>query len=516
MPVERALVRPLTLLRKLAAHEEELLARMGPHETQVGAQVRVALPFVSRHLANQRALAVHHLVVAERQDEVLAEGIHHAESHRIVVETAVHRVLRHVAQRVVHPAHVPLVTETEPASRGGHRHTGPRGRFLRDAETIREVAADALVQALQERDGLEVLVAALRVGDPVTGAAAVIEVEHRGDRVDPQAVEVEFPEPEERVAQQVGDDLVAAVVEDQRVPVTVKTFARVLVLVETTAVEARESVRVRGEMRGHPVEQHADARLMAAVDEKAEIVRAAKAARSCVHPHRLVAPGTVEGMLGDGQQLDVCEAHLAHIGHELGSEFAVGEHPAIRMAPPRPRVHFVDADGRVPAMARGARAHPLGVTPGVAAGLAHNGGIGTGALQKAGIRIGFEWQRFAIERADRELVVLARAHARHEDLPETGLPMRSHGVCGQIPAVEVPDHGHAGGLGRPDHEEHAGHAVDLAQVCAKELPRTLVGALGKEVDVLRIKRARGGLLGARGCHGRCPLMLRWRCGPSTR
>src|SRR3546814_10577715 len=84
---------------------------MGPHEGVAGAQVGELLPAVARHLAEQRALAVDDFVVAQRQDEVLAEGIDQAEGHLVVVMAAVDRVLAQVFQRVVHPAHVPLRSE---------------------------------------------------------------------------------------------------------------------------------------------------------------------------------------------------------------------------------------------------------------------------------------------------------------------------------------------------------------------------------------------------------------------
>jgi hypothetical protein len=66
MPVERAVVVPLALLAELAAHEQEFLARMRPHEAEIGAQVCELLPAVAGHLGEQRALPVHDLVMAER------------------------------------------------------------------------------------------------------------------------------------------------------------------------------------------------------------------------------------------------------------------------------------------------------------------------------------------------------------------------------------------------------------------------------------------------------------------
>src|SRR3546814_5602675 len=76
---------------------------MAPHEGEVGAQVGEALGLAARHLGEQRALAVHHLVVAQRQHAVPREGIVQAEGHLVMVDAAVHRVAAHVVEGVVNP-----------------------------------------------------------------------------------------------------------------------------------------------------------------------------------------------------------------------------------------------------------------------------------------------------------------------------------------------------------------------------------------------------------------------------
>src|SRR5512145_3455562 len=70
MPFEAVLVRPLAPLAELPAHEKKLLPRMGPHAAKEEPQVGELLLSVARHAANERALAVHDLVVRERQHEI--------------------------------------------------------------------------------------------------------------------------------------------------------------------------------------------------------------------------------------------------------------------------------------------------------------------------------------------------------------------------------------------------------------------------------------------------------------
>ena len=98
--------------------------------------------------------------------------------------------------------------------------------------------------------------------------------------------------------------------------------------VEMRAVEECQAVRVAREMRGRPVEKHADAFLVAAVDEIHEIVGRAEAAGHRVIADRLIAPRRIERMLHDRQQFDVRVAHLLDVGNQLVRQFAIGE-PAI-------------------------------------------------------------------------------------------------------------------------------------------------------------------------------------------
>ena len=115
MPVERAIVIPLALLAEFAAHEHQLLAGMAEHERVVSAQIGKAPPIVAGHPAQYRALAVDDFIVRQRQDEILRERVLQAEQDVAVVMLAVDRILADVVQRIVHPAHIPFVAETQPA-----------------------------------------------------------------------------------------------------------------------------------------------------------------------------------------------------------------------------------------------------------------------------------------------------------------------------------------------------------------------------------------------------------------
>ena len=61
---------------------------------------------------------MHHFVVRKRHAEVFVEGVHHPKRQLMMVKFAVDRVVRHVGQCVVHPAHVPLGAEAQSAHIG--------------------------------------------------------------------------------------------------------------------------------------------------------------------------------------------------------------------------------------------------------------------------------------------------------------------------------------------------------------------------------------------------------------
>src|ERR1700722_8873735 len=102
------------------------------------------------------------------------------EQYIAVMEFAVDRVLADILQRIVHPAHVPFVAETEPAKFDRTRDLRPRGGFFGGGGRLRKAREYFGVEAAQELDGIEVFPAAKLVRDPASGGPAIIQIEHRG------------------------------------------------------------------------------------------------------------------------------------------------------------------------------------------------------------------------------------------------------------------------------------------------------------------------------------------------
>src|SRR6266705_567909 len=275
------------------------------------------------------------------------------------------RVARKKAQSVVHPAHVPFEAEAEAAEIGGARNGGPGRGLFSDGENPGESAVGDFVHALEEIDGVEVFAASELIGDPLAGLARVVEIKHGGDGVHAETVDVVFVEPKEGVRNQIVLDFVAAVIVNEGAPVGMRALSRVGVFVEMRAIELSEAVSVAREMRGSPIENDADAGLVAAVDEFHELSGRAVAAGGREIAESLVAPGAVVGMLHDGKQLDVGVAEVFEVRNELASKFAVIQ-PAVVVfgdAAPGAEMNFVYGDGRFePVFLRAAR-NPIGIVP---------------------------------------------------------------------------------------------------------------------------------------------------------
>ncbi len=215
---------------------------------------------------------MHHLVVGNRIDEALGVLVHHRERQLVDVESAMDRLLREELERVVHPAHVPLEREAEPAVLDVARYSAPRRTLFGDGKGPGGLLSDRRVRAAQELDGLDVLPTSVLVGHPFAMFPAVVEVEHRSDCIDPERIHMELLDPEQRVGDQESLHLAAPEVENEGTPVGVFATARIVVLVQRCPVEPPQGPVVFGEVRGNPIDDHADAVLMAVVDEVTEIV----------------------------------------------------------------------------------------------------------------------------------------------------------------------------------------------------------------------------------------------------
>ena len=207
----------------------------------------------------------------------------------------------------------------------GLGHHRPGGGFLRDREGPREVLEQHVVGLLQEAERLRCSPDRRAHWQPFAIGTQVVAIEHRGHRIDANAIDVELLEPEHQVGNKEVTNLVAAVVEDQRSPFLVLTDAGISVFIEVGAIKEGQAVGILREVARNPVDDHADAFGVTAIHEGPEFIGRSVTAGGGIPTRHLIAPGAVEGMLGDRHHLDVGEAPLLDVGNKAIGEFGVGE-----------------------------------------------------------------------------------------------------------------------------------------------------------------------------------------------
>ena len=99
-----------------------------------------------------------------------------------------------------------------------------------------------------------------------------------------------FFQPVEGAGNQEIAHFVASKIENFGAPLGMFTAARVLMFVEVRAVEETQAMRITGEVRGHPVQNDADAVLMKTINKIHKIGWRAKAAGGRKIADNLVTP----------------------------------------------------------------------------------------------------------------------------------------------------------------------------------------------------------------------------------
>src|SRR5215471_3736836 len=255
----------------------------------------------------------------------------------VVMVPAIDRIFADVFERIVHPSHVPLVSEAKAAPIRRPRHHRPSGRLLRRRRRIGKSREQLRIEAAKKIDGVEVFTPAVSIRDPAAFRAAVVEIEHGRDRIHAQPVDAVAIEPEQSAAQQKIRDLGASVIVDERVPVQVAALLRIFMLIQRGPVETAEAMRIVGEMSRHPVQNDGETLSVACIYQGGKVGWTAEATSGCKKSGRLIAPGSVEWMFADRQEFDMGEPHVARISRQFLRLLAVAQPTAatLRMPPPR-------------------------------------------------------------------------------------------------------------------------------------------------------------------------------------
>ena len=150
-PVQCTGFAPFVQLTQLVAHEIQLFTRMCEHIQIHHTRLRILVAFVrAPHFLHDCRLAVHNLVVRERQQIVfVAEIMHRPEQLAMIARTQIRLGLTEL-ERVVHPAEIPFVVEAQAALVHRTGDTGIGSRVLSDEESRGMAGFETAVHIFKE------------------------------------------------------------------------------------------------------------------------------------------------------------------------------------------------------------------------------------------------------------------------------------------------------------------------------------------------------------------------------
>ena len=465
-PVQRLCLVPLSELAELLTHEQQLLARVGHHVAEEGAQVCKLGVVLAGHLVDQAALAVHHLIVADGQHKVLAEGVEEAEGDLVVVAGTEERVSLHVAEHIVHPAHVPLEVETKAAVRSRLCDHGPCSGFFRDHVLVGVTAQHGIVQLAQESNSLQIFLAAVLVRFPLALLAVIVQIQHGCHRIHAQTVDMVLLQPIQRAGDQEALHLAAAEVEHHGAPLLMFAALRIRVLVAGFAIKVVQAELILREVSRHPVHDHTNAGGMELIHKGHQVLGGAVAAGGCKIAGDLIAPAAVKRIFHDRQQFHMGIAHLCDIRDQLVCQLGIIVGLAALLHLPAAGVHLVNIHRAVDHISLFLCCLPCIIVPRKTTDIVDLAAVGRAGLGVERIGIGLIDQ-ITCAGGHAVFINIIFLHARDEQFPYGIAIHLAHRVAARLPAVKIAHHADGYSMGCPHAEHHTCFTGTCFHVCAK-------------------------------------------------
>ena len=305
VPVLFAFLIPLAEMPDLISHKVELFPRMGVHIHIKCPGLREFHIIVSEHFLEDRCLAVDYFVVGKRQQVVRIIVIRHGEGELVIAASPEQRIDAEIVERVVHPSHIPLIIEAQPAVFRVFRDSRKAGGILGGKDGGGVEFFQSAVHVFEKFHCIRVD-APLWRSLPVDGAA---------DGVHPQPVYVELCQPVVGGRLKEAPYFSAGVHEVAASPLAL-SYCGMRVLVQGCAVIICQCVVIHCEVYRHEVKDDADAVLVAGVNECFELVGCPISGGRAEKAGALISPGLVARIFCERHDLQIIIAVLLHVGDQ--------------------------------------------------------------------------------------------------------------------------------------------------------------------------------------------------------
>ena len=233
------------------------------------------------------------------------------------------RIQLHIAKKIIHPAHVPLIVKTKSVFLYRRCDLRPCSRLLCDQQRTVFILFENRIQMFKKLYCLQILIAAVNICNPLAVIFSVVQIQHRSHCIHPDSICMVYVFPEQCIRNQKIRYLRTTIIVNQRTPVRMGTFTRIKMLIQTRAVKCTQSKSIAREMRRYPVKDYADPLLMHIVHEIHKILRRTVARGRCIIPGHLIAPGCIKRVLHHRHQLHMRIAHFFYVVCQHWSKLAV-------------------------------------------------------------------------------------------------------------------------------------------------------------------------------------------------
>ena len=222
-------------------------------------------------------------------------------------------VAGHITDEIIHPAHVPFVIKAQSVILHISGDLRPGSRLFGNQQSTIFTPLKHRIQMLEKFHGLQILMAAINIGYPLTVIFAIIQIQHGSNRIHADSVCMILLCPEQGIGNEEILHLRPSVIIDQGSPVRMRALARILMLIDTASVKAGQAISIPGKMCRNPVQNHANPLLMKIIHKIHKVIRCSVTAGRRIVTSHLISPGSVKRMFHHRHQFHMSIAHLLYI-----------------------------------------------------------------------------------------------------------------------------------------------------------------------------------------------------------
>ena len=149
---------------------------MSHHKRIADHQIFKFIFHLARHLIDHGTFQMYHFVMGKHKNVFLTLVITHGKSHFVVIILAEIRIKFHIIQEIMHPSHIPFITEIQSVIFHTAGDFRPCRRFLSDHDCSRVSSKDQCIDMLKKLHCLKILIITVFIRNPLSRLLSIIQI----------------------------------------------------------------------------------------------------------------------------------------------------------------------------------------------------------------------------------------------------------------------------------------------------------------------------------------------------